>query len=306
MKTFLLRRLLFAVISVIASTMIVFMLSRVQGDPRYLFLSSGYTSQEQWDAWGEQMGLDKPLPLQYFVWAGKALKGDFGNSIKSGYTSREMIRLYAPASLQLGLAAFLFVILTGLPLGVISAVKRGSAWDLIGRAFAVFGQALPPFWLGIMLILIFAVNLEWLPPGQRGGISHYILPAVTLGWLASAGMMRLVRSSMLEVLDSEYVKLARAKGVSSKSVVWKHALKNSLIPPLTFSALIMAGFIAGTVVTETVFAWPGLGYMTVAAINDNDFPVMTTAVMVFTIIYLLTVFCVDLLYGLIDPRIRYS
>ena len=306
MRAFLIRRLLFAILSVIVSTMVVFFLSRVQGDPRYLFLASGYTSQEQWDAWGEKMGLDKPLPLQYFYWLGKAVKGDFGDSIKSGYSSREMITIYGPASLQLGLAAFLFVLVTGIPLGVLSAVKRGSVWDLVGRAFAVFGQALPPFWLGIMLILVFAVTLEWLPPGQRGGPSSYILPAITLGWISSAGMMRLIRSSMLEVLDSEFVKLARAKGVSTRAVVWKHALKNSLIPPLTYGALIMAGFIAGTVVTETVFAWPGLGFMTVQAIGNNDFPVMTTAVMVFTIIYLLTVFVVDLLYGFIGPRIRYS
>ena len=184
------------------------------------------------------------------------------------------------ASLQLGLAAWVFVLITGVPLGVLSAVKRGSLWDLIGRTFAVFGQALPPFWLGIMLILIFAVQLEWLPSGTRGDdgealtrrISYFVLPAVTLGWLASAGLMRLVRSSMLEVLDSEFVKLARAKGVGNSTLIWKHALKNALIPPLTFSAIIMAGFIAGTVVTETVFAWPGLGWMTVQAIINNDFP----------------------------------
>ena len=197
---------------------------------------------------------------------------------------------------------------------MLSAVKRGSLWDLIGRTFAVFGQALPPFWLGIMLILIFAVQLEWLPSGTRGDdgealtrrISYFVLPAVTLGWLASAGLMRLVRSSMLEVLDSEFVKLARAKGVGNSTLIWKHALKNALIPPLTFSAIIMAGFIAGTVVTETVFAWPGLGWMTVQAIINNDFPVMTTAVMMFTILYVLTVFVVDILYAFIDPRIRYS
>ena len=306
MKTFIIRRLIFMVLSIIAATLIVFCMSRLQGDPRYLFLASGYTSQETWDAWGKEFGLDKPLPLQYFIWLGKAMTGDFGKSLKSGYESTEMLRIFAPASLQLGLAAWAFVLLTGVPLGVLSAVKRGSIWDLIGRTFAVFGQALPPFWLGIMLILIFAVQLEWLPPGQRGGPSHYVLPAVTLGWLASAGMMRLMRSAMLEVLDSEYIKLARAKGVGSNIVIWKHALKNALIPPLTFAALIMAGFIAGTVVTETVFAWPGLGYMTVQAIINNDFPVMTTAVMVFTILYLSVVFLVDVLYALIDPRIRYS
>lgn len=314
MKTFIIRRLVFMALSVVAATLIVFSMSRLQGDPRYLFLSSGYATQEQWDKWGEEFGLDKPLPVQYFIWLGKAMTGDFGRSLKSGYSSARMLRQHAPASLQLGLAAWLFVLIVGVPLGVLSAVKRGSPWDLVGRTFAVFGQALPPFWLGIMLILIFSVQLGWLPPGTRGDpdigmlerLSYFVLPAVTLGWLAAAGLMRLIRSSMLEVLDSEFVKLARAKGVSNVSLIWKHALKNALIPPLTFAAIIMAGFIAGTVVTETVFAWPGLGYMTVQAIINNDFPVMTTAVMVFTILYVVVVFIVDILYAFIDPRIRYG
>ena len=313
MRTFVLRRLIFMSLSVIAATLIVFSMSRLQGDPRYLFLASGYTTQEQWDAWGKEFGLDKPLQsVFHLAWEG--LDRRLRQVSESGYESTEMLRIFAPASLQLGLAAWVFVLLTGVPLGVLSAVKRGSLWDLVGRTFAVFGQALPPFWLGIMLILIFAVQLEWLPPGTRGDddesvlrrLSYFILPAVTLGWLASAGLMRLVRSSMLEVLDSEFIKLARAKGVGNSTLIWKHALKNSLIPPLTFSALIMAAFIAGTVVTETVFAWPGLGFMTVQAIINNDFPVMTTAVMMFTILYVLTVFVVDILYAFIDPRIRYS
>lgn len=314
MKTFILRRLVFMVLTVIAATMIVFSMSRLQGDPRYLFLASAQASTEAWDAWGKEWGLDKPLPLQYFIWLGKAMTGDFGKSLKSGYESTEMIRIFAPASIQLGLAAWVFVLITGVPIGVLSAVKRGSMWDLIGRTFAVFGQALPPFWLGIMLILIFSVQLELLPPGTRGNenigflerLTYLVLPAITLGWLASAGLMRLVRSSMLEVLDSEFVKLARAKGVGTTSVIWKHAFKNALIPPLTFAALIMAGFIAGTVVTETVFAWPGLGFMTFQAIINNDFPVMTTAVMVFTLLYVSMVFIVDILYAFVDPRIRYS
>ncbi len=314
MKTFVFRRLFFMILSVIAATMIVFSMSRLQGDPRYLFLASAQASTEAWDAWGKEYGLDKPLPLQYFIWLGKAMTGDFGKSLKSGYQSTEMIRIFGPASLQLGLAAWVFVLITGLPIGVLSAVKRGTVWDLVGRTFAVFGQALPPFWLGIMLILIFSVQLDWLPPGTRGDtddgfftrLTYLILPAITLGWLASAGLMRLVRSSMLEVLDSEFVKLARAKGVGNTMLIWKHALKNALIPPLTFAALIMASFIAGTVVTETVFAWPGLGWMTFQAIINNDFPVMTTAVMVFTILYVMMVFLVDILYAFADPRIRYS
>lgn len=315
MKKFIIRRFIFLIISILAATLIVFSLSRLQGDPRNVMLNVGYTSPEQWEAWGKAFHLDKPMIVQYLIWMGKGIfQGDFGDSLKTGRPVMEMVIGFAPASLQLGLSATLFVLLTGVPIGVLSAVKRGSIWDVIGRTFAVFGQALPPFWLGIMLILIFSVNLGWLPSGTRGhdasGIlersTFFIMPAVTLGWLASAGLMRLVRSSMLEVLDSEYVKLARAKGVSGSAIVWKHAFRNALIPPLTFSALILVGFIGGTVVTETVFAWPGLGQMTFTAIINNDFPLMTAAVLVFTLVYVIAIFIIDILYAFIDPRIRYT
>ncbi|MCI0770868.1 MAG: ABC transporter permease [Chloroflexi bacterium] len=315
MKKFIIRRFIFLIISILAATLIVFSLSRLQGDPRNVMLNVGYTSPEQWEAWGKAFHLDKPMIVQYLIWMGKGIfQGDFGDSLKTGRPVMEMVIGFAPASLQLGVSATLFVLLTGVPIGVLSAVKRGSIWDVIGRTFAVFGQALPPFWLGIMLILIFSVNLGWLPSGTRGhdasGIlersTFFIMPAVTLGWLASAGLMRLVRSSMLEVLDSEYVKLARAKGVSGSAIVWKHAFRNALIPPLTFSALILVGFIGGTVVTETVFAWPGLGQMTYTAIINNDFPLMTAAVLVFTLVYVIAIFIIDILYAFIDPRIRYT
>ena len=315
MKKFIIRRFIFLMISILAATLIVFSLSRLQGDPRNVMLNVGYTSPEQWEAWGKAFHLDKPMIVQYLIWMGKGIfQGDFGDSLKTGRPVMEMVIGFAPASLQLGVSATLFVLLTGVPIGVLSAVKRGSIWDVIGRTFAVFGQALPPFWLGIMLILIFSVNLGWLPSGTRGhdasGIlersTFFIMPAVTLGWLASAGLMRLVRSSMLEVLDSEYVKLARAKGVSGSAIIWKHAFRNALIPPLTFSALILVGFIGGTVVTETVFAWPGLGQMTYTAIINNDFPLMTAAVLVFTLVYVIAIFIIDILYAFIDPRIRYT
>lgn len=301
--------------AIIAATLFVFALSRLQGDPRNVMLNVGYVSPEQWEQWGKDLHLDKPLIFQYFIWIGKGIfQGDFGDSLKTGQPVMQMVVGFAPASLQLGLSATLFVLLTGIPLGMLSAVKRGTIWDVVGRTFAVFGQALPPFWLGIMLILIFSVNLDWLPSGTRGHdatgffdrLTYFIMPAITLGWLASAGLMRLVRSSMLEVLDSEFVKLARAKGVGANAVVWKHAFKNALIPPLTFSALILVGFIGGTVVTETVFAWPGLGQMVYTAVINNDFPLMTGGVLVLTVAYVLVVFVIDLLYAAIDPRIRYS
>ena len=315
MTTFIIRRFIFLILAIFAATLIVFALSRLQGDPRNVMLNVGYVSPEQWEAWGKQFHLDKPVVVQYLIWIGKGIfQGDFGTSLKTGQPVMEMVLHFAPASLQLGLSATLFVLITGIPIGIMSAVKRGTLLDAFGRTFAVFGQALPPFWLGIMLILVFSVNLDWLPSGTRGHdaasafekFKHFVMPAITLGWLASAGLMRLVRSSMLDVLDSEFIKLARAKGVKNRSVIWKHAFKNALIPPLTFSALILVGFIGGTVVTETVFAWPGLGMMTYLSILNNDFPLMTGAVLVFTVVYVFAVFVIDILYAFIDPRIRYN
>ena len=315
MTTFIIRRFIFLILAIFAATLIVFALSRLQGDPRNVMLNVGYVSPEQWEAWGKQFHLDKPVVVQYLIWIGKGIfQGDFGTSLKTGQPVMEMVVQFAPASLQLGLSATLFVLITGIPIGIMSAVKRGTLLDAFGRTFAVFGQALPPFWLGIMLILGFSVNLDWLPSGTRGHdassafekFKHFVMPAITLGWLASAGLMRLVRSSMLDVLDSEFIKLARAKGVKNRSVIWKHAFKNALIPPLTFSALILVGFIGGTVVTETVFAWPGLGMMTYLSILNNDFPLMTGAVLVFTVVYVFAVFVIDILYAFIDPRIRYN
>ena len=315
MTTFIIRRFIFLILAIFAATLIVFALSRLQGDPRNVMLNVGYVSPEQWEAWGKQFHLDKPVVVQYLIWIGKGIfQGDFGTSLKTGQPVMELVVQFAPASLQLGLSATLFVLITGIPIGIMSAVKRGTLLDAFGRTFAVFGQALPPFWLGIMLILVFSVNLDWLPSGTRGHdaasafekFKHFVMPAITLGWLASAGLMRLVRSSMLDVLDSEFIKLARAKGVKNRSVIWKHAFKNALIPPLTFSALILVGFIGGTVVTETVFAWPGLGMMTYLSILNNDFPLMTGAVLVFTVVYVFAVFVIDILYAFIDPRIRYN
>ncbi len=304
MVIFLLRRLLFGILSVLGATFIVFALSRLAGDPRNLYLSVGVTSPEVWEQWGKDFGLDKPLPIQYVIWVSKAVQLDFGKSLSTGHPAFDTIEEKIPATLQLAAGAFAFALLIGVPLGVLSAVKRSSFLDVGGRSFALFGQALPPFWLGIMLILLFAVQLEWLPTSQRGDWQHYILPSITLGWLPAAGILRMVRSSMLETLDAEYVKLARAKGVSRRKVIWKHAFKNALIPPLTFAALILAGFLTGTVVTETVFAWPGLGRLVVTAINNNDFPVLTGSVLVFTVLYVSVVFFVDMTYAFIDPRIR--
>lgn len=304
MGKFIVRRLFYMVITVVFVSAVVFFLSRARGDPRFIYLDDN-TSQEQWDAWGREMGLDKHIVVQYFVWAGKAIKLDFGRSPWQKREVTAVIKERIPATLQLGAAAWAFALVVGVPLGVLSAVKRGTLWDYVGRVFAMFGQALPPFWLGIMLILLFAVQWQLLPTARRGGIDHMILPTITLGWLAAASGLRLVRSSMLEVLDSEYVKLARAKGVAGWKIIWKHAFRNAILVPLTYAVLLLAGFLTGTVVTETVFAWPGLGRLAVTAIQTNDFPLMAGTVVLGTVLFVVLNFSLDLAYAVIDPRIRF-
>mgnify|MGYP003385916330 FL=1 len=297
--------MIFMVATMLLVTVLVFGLSRARGDPRLMLLDDN-TTQETWDAWGEQMGLDRPLVVQYFVWLSRAVQGDLGKSLWEKRPVTESLMQRIPATLQLGAAAWAFAMLLGVPLGVLSAVKRGSIWDYIGRVTATFGQALPPFWLGLMLILFFSVQLEWLPLGRRGGIDHLILPAVTLGWLAAAAILRLVRSAMLDVLDSEYVKLARSKGVSPNKVIWKHAFRNAMLVPMTYSVLILSGFLTGTVVTETVFSWPGLGRLSVVAIQSNDFPMMAGTVLLGTGLIILANFAVDMLSVVVDPRIKFE
>ena len=305
MGSFIVRRIVYGGVVILLVSFLIFALSRMAGDPRDLYVDE-YTTSESYAAMGRAMGLDKPLVVQYGIWVGKAMTGDFGRSLFNRTSALGVITERIPATLQLSAAALLFAVITGIPLGVLSAVKRGTVLDYIGRIFALYGQALPAFWLGVMLILVFAVQFSWLPTSKRGDWTHYVLPAVTLGWGSSAALLRLTRSSMLEVLDSEFVRFARAKGVSNSWIIWKHSFRNALISPLTYGGVLMAAFLTGAVVTETVFAWPGLGRLTVNAINNNDFPVMTGAVMFFAAFFVLANFAVDLLYALIDPRIKYE
>jgi peptide/nickel transport system permease protein len=308
MRRFLIRRLLFSVVTMLGATVIVFSLSRAVGDPMELYAQqAGYgMSQEAYDALFKQLGLDKPLPVQYIVWLGRVLRGDLGRGLTSQEDVTKIIKNKIGNTLQLGIVSWGVATLIGIPLGVLSAVRRGTLLDYFGRSVAVFGQGAPPFWIGIMAILVLAVRFDLLPAGGKQDWRSFIMPAATLGLAASAGYLRLMRSSMLEVLDSEFVKLARAKGAGSAAVVWKHAFKNALIPALTLSALIFAGFISGTVVVETVFVWPGLGTMSVTAVGNNDFPVMTAAVLMFALFYTVVNLVADLSYAIVDPRIRYT
>lgn len=215
-----------------------------------------------------------------------------------------MVRHRMPATMQLSGIAFALSFLIAVPLGVMSAVKRGTLYDIVARVFALLGQGLPQFWVALVFILIFAVHLGWFPTSSMQGPMSFVLPATTLAWAATSSTLRLIRTSMLETLESEYITLARAKGVSQTVVVWKHALRNALLAPLTHFGLLFAAFMTGTVVVEEIFAWPGVGRLAINAVFTNDFPVVAAVVMFFVVLYAGVSLIVDVLYAVVDPRIR--
>lgn len=317
MGKYLLRRASFGLFSLFAATILVFGISRLAGDPLNLYVQEGggygLTPEQKQDI-TKYLGLDKPLVLQYFMWMGSALRGNLGTTLLDRAAVLPLITEKIGATAQLAFAAWFFAAITGIPLGILSAAHRGSLIDYVARGMALFGQALPQFWIGIMAVFLFAVKLGWLPATGRGfpdqslwdEIKHFILPAITLGWLGSATYVRLTRSAMLEVMDSEFIKLARAKGVSRFSVIWKHAFRNSLIAPITYSSLFLAGFITGATVVELVFAWPGLGRLALTATVNNDFALVTGIVLFFAAAYVFFNFLADVLYAYADPRIRYT
>ena len=305
MQRFLIRRLITTVIVLLAVSVIVFVMARAAGDPRLLMLDETST-QEDYERLGVVLGLDKHPVQQYLIFMKSVLRGDFGRSIKERRPVKDAIWERIPATLHLGLVAFVFSVVVGVPLGILSSVKRGGILDKMGKLVALIGQSAPSFWLGIMLIFLFAVRLEWVPPSGRHDWNSVILPAITLGWFSVAANLRLVRSAMLEVLDSEYIKLARAKGVPEKTIIWKHALRNALIPPLTFAGVTLGAMVTGSLVAETVFAWPGLGQLAVQAMQSADYPLLQGVVIIFTLMFVLAALLVDILYAYINPRIRYS
>ena len=301
---FVLSRLLQAFVTLFMVVTVVFFLARLSGDP--IALLAGENATPEYEAqMRARYGLDKPLAQQYVLYLGQIATGDFGTSIVSGRPVLTQVLERWPATLEIGLGGMLIAIVLALPIGVYAAVRRDSFFDHAARGFGVLGQAVPGFWVGLLLILIFAVHLRLLPAGGRGGISHIILPAVTTGWFAIAGIMRLTRSSMLDVLSSEYVKLARAKGLPSAVVIWKHAFRNAIIPVLTFTALVVVSLLlTGSIVAETVFSYPGVGNLLMDAVRKRDFPQLQAAVLFLSALYVFVNLGVDLLYGYLDPRIR--
>jgi len=299
--------------------MIIFTLSRLGPDPIDLYL--GDTQVEVTEEFlamvRADLGLDKSLPEQYGIWAWKLMHFDMGQSIGTARPVKDIVRDHITVTLRLAMGAWIFAIVIGITMGVLAAVKRGTVWDYGGRTFALIGQATPQFWTGVMAILLFAVILGWFPAGTLGrqdgfplawdNVKYWILPCIVLGWPASAGIMRLTRSAMLDILDSEYIKLARAKGASKTTVVWKHALQNAVIPPLTSALVLLADYLNGALVVEIIFSLPGIGQVALQqAVYDNDWPLLAGTVFVFIGIYVSFAFVADILYALIDPRIRYG
>ncbi len=311
MTTFIIRRLFTSVIAIAAAAMLVFGLSRGLADPRYTLIGeAGYgMSSETWEKLGKELHLDKPVPVQFFYWTIAMLQGDFGKDLHDDKAVLPKLTEKIGPSAKLGLVSWVIATIIGIPLGVMSAVRRASFVDYLARGIALFGQAVPTFWAGILAILLFTVWLGWLPAAGMGegfAVRNYVMPAVVLAWLPAAGYLRFTRSAMLEVLDSEYVKLARAKGVPYRTIIWKHAFRNASLIPLTATALVLAGFITGSVLVEAVFAWPGIGQYAVQAVSTNNINVLVAIVLIFTVLFIIANFIVDIMYGLLDPRIRYS
>jgi peptide/nickel transport system permease protein len=305
MQRFIAKRTLQSLLAIWVMSLIVFSLARISGDPLNVMLPLE-AGPEDFERVRKHWGLDKPLHVQYGIFLVKALQGDFGKSWKwHGHSAMGLVWERLPATLQLAGFALLISVVIALPIGVLSAVMKGTAWDTGAKIIALLGQSLPGFWLGIVLMWIFAVHLGWFPTSGRGGIQYMVLPAITLGWFQVAVMMRLIRSSMLDVLDSEFVKLTRIKGLAEWKVIWKHCLRNAAIAPLTFFAIIAGVLMTGSVVTESVFSWPGTGLLVVDAVRARDFQVVQAVVIVFAGIFILTNLLVDILYAYLDPRIRY-
>ena len=303
MTGFVLRRTVQAIASLTAASLAVFLLVRLSGDPIELLVAADATPQEIAET-RQYYGLDRPWPEQYGMFITHAVQGDFGRSLRFKRPALEVVAERYPATLQLGGLAFLLAVATAIPLGVTAAVNRGRALDYAARTFAALGQAAPPFFVGLVLVLVVGVMLRILPTSGAGTPAHLILPALTLAWYATAGLMRLTRSSMLNVLGTEYVKLARIKGLPERTVIWKHAFHNAALPVLTFGAILLVYLINGSVVVEMVFAWPGVGSLLIEAVQNRDYPIVQVVVLLLCAIYLGASLVVDMLYAYLDPRIR--
>ena len=303
MKVYLVRRFLQSLLVLLGVSFVVFAILFLTGDPALVLLAPD-ASIEDIAKFREQMGFNDPFLVQYGRFLAGALRGDFGQSIRHGEPAFGLVMERMPATFELSGAALLIALSLAIPAGILSAVRRNSVLDYISTVVALLGQSMPTFWLGIMLILLFSVHFNLLPSSGRGGWENMILPAVTLGLFTTARITRLTRSGMLEVLNQDYIRTARAKGVANPPVVWKHALKNAAIPIVTIVGIELGTLLGGSVITETIFAWPGVGRLSVQAIYNRDYPVVQAAVFTLSATFVLVNLIVDVLYTYLDPRIR--
>ncbi len=303
MLEFVTRRLLHTALVTLGVVTLAFVALRLSGDPAATMLPGDASVDELRDL-RHALGLDRPLHVQYVAFLGSAVRGDFGDSFRHQQPAFGLVLERLPATLELAFAALLLAVVVALPLGIVAAIYRGRAVDMVAMGFAVVGQATPYFWMGIMLILVVSVELGWLPTSGRGGWPHLILPAVTLGTHFAASLARLTRTSMLEVLGQNFVTTARAKGLGEPRVVLAHALKNAAVPVVTLIGLQFGTLLGGAVVTETIFAWPGVGRLAVQSIFVRDYPVVQAGVLVLALVFVAINLAVDLLYSTLDPRIR--
>ncbi|MCP1182398.1 ABC transporter permease [Paenibacillus sp. 1781tsa1] len=305
MAKYIVRSLLQIVPVLFIITMIVFILVHVTGDPVAMMLPDTATAEDR-QVLRAALGLDRPLYVQYSIFVSNLLRGDFGDSFRYGQAALPIVLERLPASFELATASMVVACCISIPLGIWSAVKRNSFMDLLISGISVLGKAMPNFWVGIMLILLVSVKLEWTPVSGRGGFSHLILPALTLGTGIAAEMTRMIRSSFLEIIGQDYIRTARSKGLREMVVLGKHALRNALIPVVTISGLQLTNLVSGSLVTETVFSWPGMGLLIVQAINTHDMAIIQAAVFIIAFIVILINLLTDIVYKLLDPRIKYS
>ena len=300
------RRLLLAVLTFWAVSTIVWGLLYLTGDPVAILLAGTPAGQTDVEQLRHALGFDQPLPIQYLHFLNAAVHGDLGNSLRSGEPALLLVSRRVGFTVQLALLALTLALVISIPVGIVSAMFRGSLTDRTLMLLSMVGQSMPIFWVGLLMIAVFAVELRWFPAGGAGGIRYLILPAATLALYPMARIARLVRSSLVDVLNQDYILAARARGLRETLVVGKHALKNAALPVVTIVGLQFGYMLGGAVITETIFGWPGIGLFTVTAIHERDFPVVQAAVVLASGMFIALNFLVDLLYGWLDPRIRFS
>jgi peptide/nickel transport system permease protein len=303
MAQFIIRRLFLSIFVILGVTVVVFAVVRLSGDPTGLMISPD-ASAEDVAALRHEMGFDRSIPLQFWDFVKGAVRGDFGDSLRYREPAFSLVTERLAATMKLTAAALAIAICVAVPAGIISAVKRNSIWDRLAMLFALFGQSMPVFWFGILLILIVSVKLQWLPSSGSSGPKSLILPALTLGLYSTARITRLVRSEMIETISQDFVRTARAKGLREHAVLYRHAFRNALIPVVTVIGIEAGGMLGGAVITETVFAWPGIGQLAVRAIFNRDYPLVQAIVFTIACIFVLINLLVDVLYAYLDPRVQ--